>query len=274
MTVGPYLRELREGKGVSLEEIARATRVGKRHLEAIEGEELSELPAPVFVKGFIRAYCQFLGARPDEALRQYRSLVGETSSDSAAHSGRSRSSRPLTPIGVSLLLLVVLGGGLLALNFGLRGGAIQSGGQAPATKVRGPEAVEPTQSRPAQPGPTEPAVAAPAPTSPESGSATRATQDANPAAPAVASVAATPPHKLELRAIEATWVRVQTDRGTVEEELPKGAVREWSTETRFVLRVGNAGGVEVTLDGKRLPSLGARGAVIPELILPQASPGS
>jgi cytoskeletal protein RodZ len=223
------------------------------------------------VKGFIRAYCQFLGTRPDEALTQYRALVGEPSPDSASHFGRSRSSRPLTPIGVSLVLLIVLGGGLLALNLGLRGGATGGGGQAPASRARAPEAVEPT---PKPPPPAEPTVATPAPTPVESASTPAATPAASLAAPSVAAVPATPPHKLELRALEPTWVRVQTDRGTVEEELPKGAVREWSTETRFVLRVGNAGGLELTLDGKRLPPLGARGAVIPELILPQSSPGS
>src|SRR5439155_19385762 len=134
-----------------------------------------------------------------------------------------------------------------------------------AVRARAPETVEPTSPRPA-----EPTVATPAPTAVESGS----TPAASLAAPSVTAVPATPPHKLELRALEPTWVRVQTDRGTVEEELPKGAVREWSTETRFVLRVGNAGGIEITLDGKRLPPLGARGVVIPELILPQSSPGS
>ena len=65
---GIRLREIRLAKGVSLDDIARSTRVGRRHLEALEIESWGELPAPVFVKGFIRAYCEFLDASPDEAL--------------------------------------------------------------------------------------------------------------------------------------------------------------------------------------------------------------
>jgi hypothetical protein len=54
----------------------------------------------------------------------------------------------------------------------------------------------------------------------------------------------------------------------VEELLPEGAVREWSAEQAFVLTVGNAGGVELTLNGQRLPPLGSRGSVIREMVLP------
>jgi hypothetical protein len=78
-----------------------------------------------------------------------------------------------------------------------------------------------------------------------------------------------------VKAIEPTWIRVQTDRGAaVEELLPAGAVREWSTEKRFLITVGNAGGLEVTLNGQRLPPLGDRGAVIREMVLPQDTPRS
>jgi transcriptional regulator with XRE-family HTH domain len=76
-TLGIRLRELRLAKGVSLDDIARSTRVGRRHLEALETGDWAELPAPVFVKGFIRAYCEFLDASPDEALGLYREASGE-----------------------------------------------------------------------------------------------------------------------------------------------------------------------------------------------------
>src|SRR5256885_5143945 len=71
LSVGAYLRELRQRRGVSLEEIARTTRVAQRYLEAIETEAFETLPAPVFIRGFIRAYCQALGEPPEEALAVY-----------------------------------------------------------------------------------------------------------------------------------------------------------------------------------------------------------
>jgi len=78
-----------------------------------------------------------------------------------------------------------------------------------------------------------------------------------------------------MRAVEPTWIRVQVDEGQVAEELLQaGAVREWTAARRFVLTVGNAGGLELDLNGKRMPSLGARGAVIQKLVLPQEAPAS
>src|SRR5258708_12605959 len=70
-SVGSYLRELRTRRGVSLEEISRSTRVLTSYLEALEADDFEALPAPVFTRGFIRAYCQTLGVAPDEAFAIY-----------------------------------------------------------------------------------------------------------------------------------------------------------------------------------------------------------
>jgi hypothetical protein len=67
---------------------------------------------------------------------------------------------------------------------------------------------------------------------------------------------------------------VQADEGQVAEELLQtGAVREWTAVRRFTLTVGNAGGIEMDLNGKRIPPLGARGEVIQRLVLPQEPSG-
>src|SRR5712692_6293419 len=99
MSPGIRLRELREAKGVSLDDIARSTRVGRRYLEALESDSWGELPSPVFVKGFIRAYCEFLDASPDEALGEYREATGETVKPdrllSAVHTPPTRRVGPL-----------------------------------------------------------------------------------------------------------------------------------------------------------------------------------
>ncbi len=290
-SVGTYLKRLRVSKGASLDDIARATRVGRRHLEALENDESGELPAPVFVKGFIRAYCEFLETRPDEAFLRYQEPAGPASATPRFRAGgRGAPSRLGSPIAVSLLLLVVLSGALVAVNLGLRSG----GTKTVSPPASAPATVPPTVATPA-------AVATPAvPTSGASSPppAGKAVASAPPAAPTVAGTpapaAATPPapavpaaptpnsatsaaplaergrQRLVVRALEATWVRVQVDRTTtVEELLPAGAVREWSAQQDFVLTVGNAGGVELTLNGQRLPPLGGSGAVIRELVLPQ-----
>lgn len=70
-SIGAYLRGLREQRGMSVDELSRATRVLHHYLEALESDDVRALPAPVFTKGFIRAYCQAVGIPPEEALRLY-----------------------------------------------------------------------------------------------------------------------------------------------------------------------------------------------------------
>ena len=74
---------------------------------------------------------------------------------------------------------------------------------------------------------------------------------------------------LLMRAIDTTWVRVQPDgAGPTEETLSPGAVREWRSPGRFHVTLGNAGGVELELDGRALPVLGARGQVVRDATVP------
>jgi hypothetical protein len=58
------------------------------------------------------------------------------------------------------------------------------------------------------------------------------------------------------------------DGSVVQELLPAGATREWVSNKRFVLTVGNAGGLSLELNGQPIPPLGARGAVIQNLVIP------
>jgi len=294
-SLGLYLRGLREAKGMSIDDISRSIRVGRPHLEALEGDTLAELPAPVFVKGFIRAYCEYLECSPDHALALYRETTGEPA---PAHgplrpllSTRSRRAGPLV---ISIVLFVALGLSLLALRLGLESSRKSVSPSAVAREEVQTAAPVPP---PSTPSPAKaPAAAVPvAPAAPPAAAATSETTTgiATVRAPQATSSASTPSptsaastasaaveaktgnHHLMVRAVEPTWLRVQVDDGQVAEELLQtGAVREWSATKRFTLTVGNAGGVEVDLDGKRLPSLGAKGAVIQRLVLPQEQPGS
>src|SRR3990172_2672117 len=71
---GLYLRSRRESLGLTLADIVRLTRIGNQYVRAMEEEQWNDLPAPVFAKGFIRAYCQALGEPPDEVLARYDQL--------------------------------------------------------------------------------------------------------------------------------------------------------------------------------------------------------
>jgi cytoskeleton protein RodZ len=252
-SLGHYLRSLRESRGGSLEEMARSTRVGLRHLEALEADNLNELPAPVFVRGFIRAYCSFLNEPADGALAHYRDMLGEGEAvERGAPAPRPAASWSSSPILVSLALLAAFGVGLLAIN---------------AIFKRPPRAPTPVATAPATVEAPKPAPVAPTEAPPASAGAPRS---AAPVQGETSAPAASPAQRLVVRAVEATWIRVQTDDGRVAEELlPPGATREWTSNKRFVLTVGNAGGIELELNGRQLAPLGAKGAVIQRLELPQ-----
>ena len=287
-SLGLYLRGLREAKGMSLDDIARSTRVGRRHLEALETDTMGELPAPVFVKGFIRAYCEFLDAAPDEALSLYREVTGEPApSDGTVRPLQTSRSRLPGPFAITVVLLLALGASLLALRLGLPSarkaavpvepmaveevGKVTPSAPAPAKAVTSAPASQASSMAPSGPSP----VPAAAVTAPSSSPPLPADPPATVAPAPSAAEAKALNHRLVIRAVEPTWLRVQVDDGQVSEELlPSGAVREWSASRRFTLTVGNAGGVEIDLDGKRVPPLGAKGVVIQRLVLPQETSGA
>src|SRR5947207_3686855 len=72
-SLGTYLRHLRARLGLPPDALARLTRVASRYIEALEADTFGALPAPVFTRGYIRAYCQALHEPVEEALALYHS---------------------------------------------------------------------------------------------------------------------------------------------------------------------------------------------------------
>jgi cytoskeletal protein RodZ len=68
---GERIKRERELRGVSLEEIAESTKIGKRNLEALETEDFDKLPGGIFNKGFVRAYAKYLGLDEDQAVTDF-----------------------------------------------------------------------------------------------------------------------------------------------------------------------------------------------------------
>ena len=60
-TVGQRLRAAREGKGLSLEDVAAQTRIPRRHLESLENGDWERLPAPTYTNGFAKSYATVVG---------------------------------------------------------------------------------------------------------------------------------------------------------------------------------------------------------------------
>lgn len=77
------------------------------------------------------------------------------------------------------------------------------------------------------------------------------------------------PYRLIARVTERTWIRVRMDNGQVlQETVPAGAIRQWVSNGRFLISLGNAGAVSFELNGRPLPPFGARGSAVSGIAVP------
>jgi transcriptional regulator with XRE-family HTH domain len=234
LSFGRYLQAIRLEKKISLEQVAEQTRIGLGNLRLVEQEDHEQLPAEVFVKGFLRSYAAAVGADGDEAVRRYESRLDVVQkiaeSQASDDQSRTRPSRRKLIIAVGLLLGII-GGAVLAILF-LR----------PA-----PDTQEPLLSPP-------PAV-----------------QDKPAAAESQGAVGfsaepeKTIPEKLSLQitAQENTWIKVIVDeQESTEYSLNPGEELELEATTGYNLLIGNAGGIKITLNGKPVAIAGESGQVV------------
>lgn len=75
--IGRVLTEARLERNLSIEQVAEYTRISPRFLVALEREEFYELPAPVYVRGFLRSYANFLGLDPQPLLEELAAIDPE-----------------------------------------------------------------------------------------------------------------------------------------------------------------------------------------------------
>jgi cytoskeletal protein RodZ len=135
---GEDLRMERLSRGIALEDITAVTKIGQRHLIALEQDRFRMLPGGILSKGIVRGYANAVGLDPDEwterFLKAYAAsgqMLDEDRSwlEFAANVGRARSQRGFATekhlrwVGVALLLLVGIAAACLAVRyFGMRAG--------------------------------------------------------------------------------------------------------------------------------------------------------
>jgi cytoskeletal protein RodZ len=105
---GDHLKREREMRGVSLEEIAAATRINTRYLEALEKAHWTELPGGAFNRGFIRSVARFLGLDEEGLIAEYALETKDKGDASRAPAEIPRDWKPVLAAVCMVLLLVVL----------------------------------------------------------------------------------------------------------------------------------------------------------------------
>ncbi len=71
MNIGNQLRQAREARKISVSDAAAATRMKSQHVEALETEDFDRFASPVYARGFLKLYAEYLGLDPAPLLREY-----------------------------------------------------------------------------------------------------------------------------------------------------------------------------------------------------------
>jgi cytoskeleton protein RodZ len=74
---GDTLRQARAHKGVTLKEAEQATRINRHHLAALEDENFSALPPPIYQRGIVRNYAVYLELDPARLLARFEEAQGD-----------------------------------------------------------------------------------------------------------------------------------------------------------------------------------------------------
>jgi len=251
-------------RGVALDEISGSTKIARRHLEALESENFDSLPGGIFNRGFVRAYARFLGIDEDQAVADYVAASGEETQTEPSFpvEVQDQPEPQLNPRRSSLPLLLALIALVIVLAIFWARNKRQ-----PETSENSPAAATATPT----PAATA-AVATPSPT-PITG-----TLPASPAPmPALSSAAAgtptlaasessrTPTPALErtfsvvVQAKEDAWVTVTADGKLIVSgrTLKAGDRQAVRAARKLVLTTGNAGGIDISFNGKPLGPIGS-----------------
>jgi cytoskeletal protein RodZ len=119
ITLGQYLRKEREKRGLTIEQVASATKIGVRQLHFLESDQYSELPAKPFIRGFVTSYSRFVGLDHKEVLTHFNSFIDskvtERPNREAGHSGyafekREGNDQSRMILGIVMGSFIVLGG--------------------------------------------------------------------------------------------------------------------------------------------------------------------
>jgi cytoskeleton protein RodZ len=289
MTLGAYLKSEREARAISLETVARETKLGIRMLQAIEADRFDKLPEGMFRNAFIKTYAKQIGLDGDQVLRDFHLLPSNTAllqqiAKQAESQERLNRWKSGVKIALGALVILALIGYLIhKINTGK-----SSPAGTPAVVSSHPAGNPPagTALPPATPPkPDTQTGAAPASVPPENAAAAQNTgggdSGSNPQlkvlgelakkpepAPAPASnpageatVSSSGP-SLNIIITEKAWISVVSgDRTLFSGLLHQNDTKSFPLDQPLKLTVGNAGGIQLSVGGQVFRPLGASGEV-------------
>lgn len=291
MEIGTMLREARERKGLAIDEVEERVKIAQSVIIALEEGNKDRFPHPVYARGFVRSYANLLGLDAQELCAHFAREY-PVPTDMEPH-GDNQGPRITVRFHdsprVPLVAWVALALGLVAL--GLGGWYAYDtflGSGTKSVSIPASESVAPTTSTPSAPMTMQSPVQAPPLTQMQeltdaeanasaeaargeaaSVNATDVNASAPEAAPADSVVpgnagAATPDdaapeadttgrRRMVVSAHSASWLQARADGKVTDYFLRKGESATLTFAQSLTIKFGNAGGVDLTLDGKAYP---------------------
>ncbi|HXE81337.1 MAG TPA: RodZ domain-containing protein [Vicinamibacterales bacterium] len=241
MSVGARLAAARAARAMSLEDLARRTRIPLNGLRALEADAYERLPPPVYVRGYLRACAAEVGLDPQSLVAQFDRERPPEPAELAA----LRPPEPLDDVGSAWsyrsrrIASIVAAAGMIALVIWT--------GREPSGRTATPDASETAAAVAPQPVGTTGRSTPVAPTPPEGEGVT-----------------------VVLTAERECWVTASADAERVIYRLMRAGEREAiQADGRVVLRVGDAGAVSMSVNGSAPEAAGPDGAVRTIVLTPE-----
>lgn len=273
LNVGAYLKDLRQEKGKTVDEVANQIFIRPALVKAIEAGDWESLPEPVFVQGFILRYADYLGLNGREVAQQFEptpvtvlptpQLVTQNSVEGEAKLDDEPSTKVVTkaePLTISQPLALPRAGNSRSIWF--------LGAAATAAAIA-LVAFLTTRNTPQRADATDPVEESAESTAADNvdPAETTATAESEP----VAANAA--PITFDVNLEADAWMRVTVDGEEVYEgTLTAGTRESWTAQNELQVTAGNSGGVLYSFNGSEENPLGAPGTVSNLTLTPETDP--
>ena len=273
LKVGTYLKDLRQEKGKTVDEVANQIFIRPALVKAIESGDWESLPEPVFVQGFILRYADYLGLNGREVAKQFEptpvavlpdpQLVTQGSVEGVVN--------PEDKHGLKVLSKaepIVRGGASPESRTGSNP-VIWFLGAATVAAAIALVAFLTTRNTPQQADTTNPVEESAEPAGEDNIDAAETTATAE-SEPIAANAA---PITFNVNLEDDAWMRVTVDGEEVYEgTLTAGTRESWTAQNELLVTAGNSGGVLYSFNGSEESRLGAPGTVSNLTLTPETDP--
>lgn len=243
---GAKLKKIRLEKGLSLEEVHKKTKIHLNILKAIEEDNVMNLN-PIYVKGFIKIYCQLLGENPSDFIKDFKETrarieLKREAGEKAFSDGGFLNLRNLKfPVNLKVVVSAIVVIAVIYVSLGI----IKHIKSKPRDALSRKQTVQ---------------TAMPLPKAQKKSDSSRERRQSGQGTPI----------RVGIRARENCFIQLKIDEKIVFQGiLKKGRFESWQAKEKINLSLGNAAAVDLEVNGKLISNLGRKGQALKNIVITQ-----